>query len=229
MDSTRLRAYLLGRLSEAERHAVESRLFDDDDFDSRMQEAETDLLDDWARGRLSPSDAEAVQRRFPQEKRSLATLLARRARAVAASPKRGGRVWLAVAALLCISIGTSYLWRRPAETPRPRPLAQISPESRPQILALRTPSTRGASVPLFRLSPQAATIRITAPALGGFAKYELALESAGPPVRAAAVPSQGILSLDLPASSFPVGNCDLLVYAPNGVLLESYPFRVERD
>lgn len=229
MHPTHLRAYLLGRLSEAERQEIESRIFEDDDFDSRMQEAETDLLDDWASGRLSPSDAEAVRRRFPQQERSLATLLARRAQPVAPEPKRAVRVWLAVAALLCIAIATSYLLRRPVQTPRPEPLVQVPIETNLQILALHTPSTRGASVPLFRLSPQAATVRITAPATGGLARYELVLESAAAPFRAQAFPSQGILSLDLPASRFPAGNCDLLVYGPDGVLLAVYAFRVERN
>ncbi|MBS1825047.1 MAG: hypothetical protein JST93_06980 [Acidobacteria bacterium] len=219
----------MGRLTEAERLEIESLVFEDDDFDSRMQEAESDLLDDWARGRLSPADAEAVLTRFSPQQRSLATLLARRAQPVSPSPKRPVRLWLAIAAMLCIAISSAYLLRRPAETAPPEPVAQVPPRTNLQILALHTPSTRGASVPLFRLSPQAATIRITAPATGGFATYELALESASAPFRAQAVPSQGVLSLDLPASNFPVGNCDLLVFAPDGALLATYAFHVVRD
>ncbi len=229
MDTTRLRAYLLGRLPEAERLEIESRVFEDDDFDSRMQEAQTDLLDDWARGRLSSADAEAVQRRFAPQERSLAMLLARRAQPIAAPPKRSVRVWLAVAALLCVAIATAHLMRRPAEPAREQPVAQVPPEPNLQILALNKPSTRGASVPLFRLSPRAATIRITAPATGGLARYELALESSAAPIRQAVVPSSGIISLDLPAARVPVGNCDLLVFGPDGVLLAAYSFRIERD
>lgn len=226
MNPATLRAYLLGQLAGADRHAVEARMFEDDAFDSLLQEAETDLLDDWARGRLSPREADAVVNRFPAAKRALARQLAARAR----PPRRNVlHWWLAVAALLLAALSGAFWLQQHQRPGGTAPVANRVDESKLQVLALRTPSTRGASVPLFRVTPQTATVRIIVPAPGALASYELELESAGAPVHHSVSPLGGTLALDLPVASLPTGNCDVLVFGPDRALVATYAFRVERD
>lgn len=230
MNPVRLRAYLLGRLSDAERHEIESRVFEDDDFDSLLQEAEADLLDDWARGRLVPQDADTVPRRFPPEKLRLAKVMAGHTRSVAPGRDRGVRRWLAAAAALCVISGGAYLHRRPVvEMPPPAPVVKRPADGAVQVFALHAPATRGVSVPVFRLSRETVIVRLTVQVAAGSGRHVVELESAGPPIRLEVTPSGGGLSIDIPASQAPAGNCDLLIFEPGGTLLATYAFRIERE
>ncbi len=55
--SDELRAYLLDKLTQEERSLLEERMFADDELFDRMLDAENDLVDAYAAGRLSPGDA----------------------------------------------------------------------------------------------------------------------------------------------------------------------------
>ncbi|MEJ1929913.1 hypothetical protein WDZ92_06470 [Nostoc sp. NIES-2111] len=61
-EDSRPRAYLLGQLTPQEREEFEEELFADTERLEALQHAETDLFDDAAAGRLSPSDLEAWNR-----------------------------------------------------------------------------------------------------------------------------------------------------------------------
>jgi hypothetical protein len=61
-DSHALRAFLLHRLSEAEARALEERLMQEDGFLEALQDAEHDLLDDYAHGRLHDEERVSVER-----------------------------------------------------------------------------------------------------------------------------------------------------------------------
>src|SRR5882724_8350008 len=104
MNPDQLRSYLLGRLPPGEREEIETRAFEDDIFDSQLQEAEADLLDDWARGKLTQADAERVKQRIPEAKREFAVRLGRKIGKLN-PPRRQSRVWqvAAAAALLCVT------------------------------------------------------------------------------------------------------------------------------
>jgi hypothetical protein len=56
------RRYLLGELAADERQSLEERLFTDDDWFAELQDAENDLLDSYAAGKLSGADREHVER-----------------------------------------------------------------------------------------------------------------------------------------------------------------------
>ncbi|MBL8220017.1 MAG: hypothetical protein JNL62_12350 [Bryobacterales bacterium] len=219
---------MLGRLSDAEREEIESRIVDDD-FDNLLQEAEADLLDDWARGCLSPQDSDAVRRRFPAEKRQLAKLMAQRSGPVASRRDKGVGRWLAAAAMLCVISAGAYWLTRSAETPPREPVVRKAEESKVQVLALLAPATRGATAPVFRLSRDTAMVRITVQADGRSGKHSIEIESAGAPIRKESTPSGGILSIDVPASGMPAGDCNLLVFEPGGALVATYAFRLVRD
>jgi hypothetical protein len=81
-----LRDWLLGRLSPADAETLEQRVLGDDAFGARLAEAETDLLDDLAAGRLAGDERAAALARFTATPR--ARLRWRVARALARFSKR---------------------------------------------------------------------------------------------------------------------------------------------
>jgi hypothetical protein len=60
----RLRAYLLGRLSDEDRHALEEVYFADEEVFDRLLDMQHDLVDAWARGALGREDRAAVEERL---------------------------------------------------------------------------------------------------------------------------------------------------------------------
>ena len=56
--------YLLGELSESERADLERRYFADSTFFERLSQCESDLMDDYARGRLSPETRERFEKAY---------------------------------------------------------------------------------------------------------------------------------------------------------------------
>ena len=129
-DSSAFRALLLHRLDEAEAQALEERLMQEDGFLEALQDAEHDLLDDYAGGRLNDEERASVERHLlatPEARQRLAVARAltrtlARARSAASSshavpladkgadsplrtPRRQRRTWqlaLAAAASLVI-------------------------------------------------------------------------------------------------------------------------------
>lgn len=63
-DKEQADKYLLGDLTEAEREAVEERFFADEDFSRLIDEAEDDLVDEFARGELSERETRLFSRNF---------------------------------------------------------------------------------------------------------------------------------------------------------------------
>lgn len=62
LDQNRLRHFLLGALPEAEREAIEDRLLDDADLFTALTEAEDDLIEEFARGELTPEERAQLER-----------------------------------------------------------------------------------------------------------------------------------------------------------------------
>ena len=206
-----LRQYLLGRGSAAERAAMEQRLFEDDEFEALLGEAEADLLDDWARGRLHLADATLVEQRFPKAKRHLAASLARKSR----KPSR--LRWWAVAAAAAIIILAAAL-ALPRRSPAPQAIAE---------LRLQHQATRGRNMPIYR--PRAGqNIRLTVPILPGYTDWRLQIEPR-PPIAGTVVNGQVTATFELPDGRF-----ELLVFArsTSGTvpeLVAVYPFELRRD
>jgi hypothetical protein len=66
--------YLLGNLTEEEQVQVEDRAFADADYLSALEATETDLIDAYVRGELSPSDRRSFELRFlssPERRRKV--------------------------------------------------------------------------------------------------------------------------------------------------------------
>src|SRR4051794_6313936 len=58
------RAYLLGRMPDADAEQFEARLLDDDETFEMLRSIEDDLLDDYARGRLTADDRPRLVQRY---------------------------------------------------------------------------------------------------------------------------------------------------------------------
>jgi len=63
-DSNQLARYLLGQLPTAEMQTISDRIFADEAFSRRVEEAEADLFGAYACGRLSDADRRAVEQRL---------------------------------------------------------------------------------------------------------------------------------------------------------------------
>jgi hypothetical protein len=78
-DDATLRRWLLQQLPDADAQALDERLLRDDAFAARLADAETDLIDDAARGRLDAADAVAFERHRLVDARTRERLQAARA------------------------------------------------------------------------------------------------------------------------------------------------------
>src|SRR6185295_9519782 len=85
------RDFLLHRLGEADAHALEERLMTEDGFLEALQDAEHDLLDDYAAGQLNDEDRAATERHLlatPEARQRLEMGRALARAKVAASERR---------------------------------------------------------------------------------------------------------------------------------------------
>src|SRR5690348_8466855 len=64
VDEGLLIRYLLGNLNEKEEEQVEDRAFGDPDYRKTLEAVETDLIDTYVRGGLSPAERRAFEHRF---------------------------------------------------------------------------------------------------------------------------------------------------------------------
>ncbi len=71
-DEQQRRRYLLGDLSEAQRTSVEEEYFTDDDAFERLLAAEHDLVDDYVRGTLPPTERERAEEWVGKDKAKVA-------------------------------------------------------------------------------------------------------------------------------------------------------------
>jgi hypothetical protein len=124
-SSAEIERYLLGGMSPREMVAVETRLFEDDQFWRAVEDAEDELIDRYLRDELSPHDRRAFEEHFAASplrqdriafRRVLPQAVAGRATADVVAPRRsaGWRAlprWAALAAVLVV--GLWILQRRP--------------------------------------------------------------------------------------------------------------------
>jgi hypothetical protein len=207
-----LRAYLLGKGAEEERAQIEERLFEDDSFESLLAEAEADLLDDWAHGRLSAADTARVLQRFVKSKRDLALALAKKTR----KPPRRWWWWAAIAAAAVIILAIALSSSRPLTQPE-----QIAE------LRLQQQATRGTNAPVYR--PRTGRrIRLSVPLIEGYSDWKLRIEPA------AAVAGEVSKTQISAVFELPDGRHELLLYgrgtkANVPELVAVYPFELQRD
>lgn len=238
MNDHLLRQYRLGRLSEAERHEIERRAFEDDAFEEKLLEAESDLLDDWARGTLTEEDGKAVERAFTKEQLEVARSVNRLivpnrglTQVPAPAAVAGWPYWAVAAALLIGLLPSLYFWQRGAPVV-PKPEAPAA-QGEIALLTLHVPTTRGTTAPKIRVPSSASWIRVALDAEPGYEFYEVRVESA----RSGMVFEQTIRSappvtLTVPASLLVPGEYDFVVSGrKNGetTLLATYACGIERN
>jgi hypothetical protein len=121
-EEARWSRYLLGRVSEEERDALEAEYFADDESFERLQAAKDALFDDYAAGRMPPADQAAFRERHlaspeGRERVTFAQALHRRSSEAAALPEDGPArrrlaslpAWVAWAACLAAGVGAAWL------------------------------------------------------------------------------------------------------------------------
>jgi hypothetical protein len=144
--------FLLGKLTEEERCALEDRLFADDDLFDRVVMAEADLVDAYARGELSSEDRECLEAGLlatpaGRERLAFARALDARARRARVEPRpeqtpawgglgawlfaRRGWVAGAAAATLAVAAASAWYFSRPGE---------VAPESTEIVAEDRSPA-----------------------------------------------------------------------------------------
>lgn len=157
-----IRAYLLGLLPEADAEAVEDAYFVDPEAFDRVRAVEDDLLDDYAAGRLGPTEKGAFESRYlasePLRQRVTAARALRMAAGSAALTRKpqtrvatGRRMApLAIAAAFLVAIGWALFWTLQTVRvipPGPPPsLARVrpTPESTPSLVPTASPMASGA-------------------------------------------------------------------------------------
>jgi len=112
--------YLLGQMSEPERQEFQDRLFSDDEFFDSVTELETDLIDAYARGELTPGERELMEQSLlvspaAQKRVEFATALAGIVSSGASPvssprPARFGPRWLPIAAMVVLAAAVGALF-----------------------------------------------------------------------------------------------------------------------
>jgi putative zinc finger protein len=154
------RRYLLGAASEDENAAVEAGYFKDADALNSIADAEDALIDAYLAGELDENERARFERHYlasPVHRRRVETV--RRLRQ-AHAPRSGAssmRRWLAVAAVLCVAVGSAWLLTgRSSPAARPDTIAPTAARSTPapvapapRVFAFSLPlvNVRGASDP----------------------------------------------------------------------------------
>jgi hypothetical protein len=249
-----MRAYLLGTLATTRKAWLEEQIFEDEEAYDALLDARYDLLDDYARGALSASEREQVERRLldraSEDALGLADLLAARhppSQAPDGEEKRSrplDRRLLAVAAVALLAIGAS-IWlaldnRRlrvdlarvtsaPADMPRP-----AGADGRIARLELTPQTTRSDAAPVMTIPPAAAVVEVVIPVDETAPEYRATLEGRDGVVwteRRITRAPDGALHLWLAAGRIPDGAYELLVYrgpSADAPLAAAIPFQIRR-
>lgn len=149
MTEAALRAYLLGKLSDAEVELVEVRLLEDAELFTQMEVAEDDLFDAFARGSLDADERARFLERFGADgqRRRFASAFVQRtsSRKVVPFIKRQW-VGFAVAASLVIAVGAFVIPRGPDPVePSTAPGSTSGATVVPASITMRVPLALGSS------------------------------------------------------------------------------------
>jgi hypothetical protein len=228
MTDETLRGYLLGKMADSETERIDIQLLQDEELFGRMQIAEDDLFDAFARGTLDAGDRARFLERFggDRARRQFAGALARRASAekVVSFPRRQ---WmpLAAAASVLIVAGALLFPRQsvppsdPVATPAATPSAPASPVTARVSLVLGTSRAAGAPVTA-AIARDASTvdIRIQLNAADKFAQYGVELRSqtdliiwGDATLRGATEDGELVIHAIMPADRLPAGVYEVAV------------------
>jgi hypothetical protein len=186
-----LRGYLLGKLADSEAERIDIQLLQDEELYSRLETAEDDLFDAFARGTLDAGDRARFLERFggARARRQFAGALARRATSgrVLSFPRRQWMPLAAAASVLIVagallfpraSAPTSDSVATPPATPAATQTAPASPVTSRVSLVLGTSRAAGAPVTAaIARDASAVDIRIQLNAADKYAQYGVELRS----------------------------------------------------
>lgn len=236
-----MNAYLLHKLPEDQRDALEDRWVEDSALYEQLRNAEVDLLDAYARGELSPADRERVSKYLlasPIQRRKL--LFARTLRDTFPAPARRSIAWRGIAsAAAIVLLAGSAAWlawqnaamrRELAATPAPRPSAESV-----YVAEARMDTTRGAapSITQVRLPAGSQILRLDLEIAPGDEAQVLSA-SVGrdgravwseEPIRAERRSFGFVASVWVPAAALAPGEYEIKLSA-GGALVDYYRFRL---
>ncbi|HZP48799.1 MAG TPA: hypothetical protein VFB07_09710 [Vicinamibacterales bacterium] len=221
---------MLGQLPTVDAERLEAELIEDATLFAAVREAEADLFDDWARGRLSTADRDRFLARFGTDDR-LAFARALAARVAAGRPPGSSRsmlrLWLplAVAAGLLLAVGAAYLIRSrqaPSDAPVARvaaPPAQPVPPALVAMIALGTSrAASGGTTIAVPASAGSIELHVRLDPADRFDRYDMTLRSAsnvvvwhGEDLKAAAVNGEAVLVQRVASVLVPDGPYELSV------------------
>ncbi|MBS0583341.1 MAG: hypothetical protein JSS42_09605 [Proteobacteria bacterium] len=144
-----IRAWLMRRLDAQRSAELERRLFVDAELADRIDEAECDLIDDCAHGRLPAADARVVRSRDPWRARFARAVVESQRRAAAPPPRARVRtprrvgIGVAIAASLLLAV-VGLRWQAPVRTHTERTADTASLP----VVTLLAGQRRGAPAPL---------------------------------------------------------------------------------
>lgn len=223
VNETELRAYLLGRLPEADAARLEERFLDDDELFETLRGVEDDLVDEFAQGRMSNTDARAFAGRTEGQENRVRFAHALSKRAAKAVPPRSRPLWIpfAIAATLVLALGFPSFLTRPVQAPVREPAGTSAAAPDDVALTVLIATTRSASPGgEVELPGNAARLRlsVTLDPEDRFDRYRLELRSPagnvvyrGDDLLAAAEKGTLRLAADIPASLLVEGAHELEV------------------
>jgi hypothetical protein len=240
-----MNAYLLHKLSEDEREALEDRWVEDSALYEQLRNAEVDLLDAYARGTLSPADRERVSKYLldsPLQRRKL--LFARALRNTFPAQARPTTPWLMVAsAAVIVLLAGSVAWlawqnaamRREiagAHAPRPSSASVIGSL---YVAEVRMDTTRGtaASITQVRLPAGSQMLRLDLEIAPGYEAQVLtaSIARAGravwseEPIRAERREFGFVAPVWVPAAALAPGEYEIKL-SSGGALVDYYRFHL---
>lgn len=236
-EQNEARSFLLARLTQEETERFEERLLADDDLVAETEATETELLDQFVRGSLSPDESAVVAERFRgrPERIVFAKALAIRTRP---RPQQTMRWILPIAASLLIVTSVVLLsprrdpspqtapvpraaLKQPAETPAPIPPpqvpTQIARRTRMATITLALTATRDDNAtPSLLLSREidVVALRIRINPADRFPAYEVDVTSDSSSVwsgRATRAESSSELLVEIPAANLTSGEHQIAV------------------
>lgn len=228
MTDAALRAYLLGRATDADAARLEAQLLEDEQLVGTLQSLEDDLFDEYARNTLSADDARRFLERYGDQKERLTFARALAARTSRTRSVRWGWLPLALAATLVLAAGGYLLI--PTSTPAPSGVVARqaqTPVTPPPVFALvslgGSRADSGAPVITVPKEADAIQVRVRLNPADRFDRYVMELRSASNAVvwraddrQASAEAGDMLIEGTVPAVSVREGSYELAVSGLTG-------------
>jgi hypothetical protein len=241
-----LRAYLLGHATPEDAERVEARLLEDQDVFDAVREAEHDLFDEYARGRLAAGDRARFLERFGTQTDRIAFARALAARTGGGTVLRFARFtrprWIqaAAAALLVVAAGSVLLTRRhPEKGPYPfSPEIRTAPSAGVTVAVLTLGTSRAASTAASVALPKksaALELHIRLDPADRFDSYSVSVRSSANAIvwqaanlPAAVVNGELTITATIDASALAAGSYEVAVQGNNNDVLGYQTLTISR-